>query len=161
MNQDIITGISFSTRMLGLVICSHYQLLKFEIKLFKDKWTLAKQSHFITALTSCTRDYDIDAIVLSIPAKHHQTNEYKSIYELIKQYAYEKNIRFKEVERQKLGLLCQEGKKKNKKNQMETMVRYFNELLPIYNKEITNKNKYYEKVFEAVGSVIIYTIGVN
>lgn len=156
MNQDIIVGISVSTRMLGLAIFSNSQLIEFQSKLLKEKWTDSKPGLFIANLASCTRHFTINRLVLSIPEQHYRTIEFEKLYQAIKKYAYEKKITIKEVPRPLLRKLCMPGKKKNKESEMATMVQCYNELLPIYEKEMLNKNKYYEKAFEAVGSVMVH-----
>lgn len=141
--------------MIGVVTIAEYQLKQFKIKLFKDSWSDTKACDITNSLSSCIDKYNTSTIVLSIPAQRMQSERYKTIYQFIKKFAHEYKINFEEVPRNLLGLLCPEGEKRNKKNQMLSLVKFFPELVPFYQKEITNKNKYYEKGFEAVGSILI------
>jgi RNase H-fold protein (predicted Holliday junction resolvase) len=155
MSQESIVGISFSTRMIGVVTIAEYQIKQFQIKLFKDTWSEAKACDITNSLSSCIDKYNTTTIVLSIPALRHRSKRFDTIYQFIKKFAHEYKINFKEVPRNLLGKLCGKGERRNKKNQMLSLVRFFPELIPFYQKEITNKNKYYEKGFEAVGSILI------
>lgn len=156
MIQETVVGISFSTRMTGVVIIAEYQIKQFQLKLFKDKWSETKACDITNSLASCIDKYNTSTIVLSIPVKRMHTERYETIYKFIKKFAHENKINLAEIPRHALGLLCQKGEKQNKKNQMLSMVRYFPEILPFYQKEVTNKNKYYEKGFEALGSILIH-----
>lgn len=65
--------------------------------------------------------------------------------------AYEYNIKTTEVNKKDIRLLCGKAQKKTKRCQMEVLSDIHEELKPLAQKEVRNKNKYYEMLFDAVG----------
>lgn len=152
-------GISLNTRMLALAVISpHFSLVHYSNKLYKQKWSPFKSSVILSSVASCLRDYNIGSVVLSSPTKSYQTKELNTLYQSIKRVSHEYKITITEISKKSLRSICPEGEKKNKKTQMQTVVRFFDELVPLYQKEMRNKNKYYEKLFEAVGSVLVASV---
>jgi RNase H-fold protein (predicted Holliday junction resolvase) len=156
MQEEYTLGISFSSRMLGLAIINHFNLVDYSLKLFKEKWSLSKESKMITALASCIEYYNISHIVLSIPAVHYQKEVYKSLYQRIINIAYEYNLTTTEVYKKDIRLLCGTTQKKTKRGQMEVLSGLHEELKPLAQKEVRNKNKYYEMLFDAVGVATVH-----
>lgn len=145
--------------MLALAVISpHFSLVHYSNKLYKQKWSPFKSSVILSSVASCLRDYNISSVVLSSPTESYQTKELNTLYQSIKRVAHEYKITITEISKKSLRSLCPEGEKKNKKTQMQTLVRFFDELVPLYQKEMRNKNKYYEKLFEAVGSVLVASV---
>lgn len=141
--------------MLGLAVLTHNSLVHYSSKLYKEKWSQIKSSMILSSLASCIRDYNISVLVLSIPTTGVQSKEKETLYHLIKRLAYEQKIRIEEIDTREIKLLCGEAQKKTKRSQMEILSRIYEELQPFYFKEIRNKNKYYEKMFDAVGVATI------
>jgi hypothetical protein len=103
------------------------------------------------------KDYNISVLVLSIPPTQVQSKEYETLYHLIKRLAYEQKIRFKEIASQDIKILCGQARKKTKRAQMEVLCRIYEELQPLFLKEMKSKHKYYQKLFDAVGVATIYS----
>lgn len=156
-----ILGISYSTRMQGLAVIRSHQLVDYSLKLHKVRWGPQKRDLFLTSLASCIKDYTITTICLSSPSLYHQTREFKELYVLIRSLAYQQKLRLVEYCPKELFLLCTGLEKKTKKSLMRNLTELYPELVPLYEKERGNKNKYYIKLFEAVGAATLFSEGVG
>lgn len=156
-----ILGISYSTRMQGLAVIKSNQLVDYSLKLHKDKWGPQKRDLFLSSLASCVNAYTITTICLSRPYPYQETKEFKELYVLIRSLAYQQKIRLVEYSPKELLLLCTGTEKKTKKSLMGSLCEIYPELVPKYEKERGNKNKYYVKLFEAVGAATLFSQGVG
>ena len=150
-----ILGISTNTRLLGLAIINQEGLVDYSIHLNKSSWSPTKANMIVTSLEPCVRKYCIKKAVLSIPPKHHQTKEFRELALKIEAYLSSLKIPVSIVTRDQLLNLCSVGHKKTKKALMQSLVLEFPQLTYCYQKEMRNKNKYYVKLFEAVGVAVI------
>jgi len=156
MEVQTIMGLSFNTRNLGLAVVKLDQLVDYSSKLHKEKWTPQKREMILTSLGSCVDGYNIQKITLSIPHPRHQTNEFTQLVTAIIALAQMRHIEVITYTPKDLLLFIPGYKKKNSKVFMKQLVLLFPELEPYYEKELRNKNKYYFKMFEAVGVATLY-----
>lgn len=152
-----ILGLSFNTRNLGLAIVKSDRLVDYSSKLHKQKWTSVKMEMILTSLASCIDAYTIDKITLSIPYIRHQTSEFRDMMRAIIALAQMRNIEVITYTPQDLFLFIPDAKKKTSKVFMQHLVFLYPELVPWYEKETSNKNKYYYKMFEAIGVATLYS----
>ncbi len=151
-----VLGISTNTRLLGLAIINRNGLAEYSIRLYKSSWSPSKANLMITSLEPCVRRYSIKKVVLSIPPVHHQTKEFNNLISCFKAYFAELHIPVYTETGVALNRLCLEHGKKTKKAIMKSLVERFPELRLCYQKELRNKNKYYVKLFEAVGVAVLH-----
>lgn len=144
-------GISTNTRLVGLAIVNKERLVDYSIHLHKSSWSQAKAEKIITSLEPCVRQYCIKKVALSIPFEHHQTKQIRYLISEIRKFFKQKNIPVFIESPASFHTLWQTKQKKMKKALMKSMVERFPELHYCYYKELRNKNKYYIKLFEAVG----------
>jgi len=156
MEAQTILGLSFNTRILGLAVVKFNQLVDYSSKLHKAKWTSQKREMILTSLGSCAEDYNIQKITLSIPHPSHQTKEFKEIMIAIIALAQMRHIEVITYTPKDLLLFIPGYKRKSSRAFMKQLVLLFPELKPYYEKELLNKNKYYFKMFEAVGVATLY-----
>jgi len=156
-----ILGISFSTRMQGLAVIKSNHLVDYSLKLNKDKWGPLKRDLLLSSLASCIQCHTINTICLSIPPLHQQTSEFKELYLLIRSLAYQQKIRLVEYEPKQLLMLVTATERKTKKVLMESICAIYPELSLQYEKEMSNKNKYYVKLFEAVACATLFSQGIG
>jgi hypothetical protein len=152
-------GISTNTRLLGLAIINQNALVDYSIHLHKSSWSAWKANKIVTSIEPCVRQYCINRVVLSIPHAHHQTKEHTILFTQIKAYFNQKKIPVYEREAEKIYSAYLPKQKKIKKALMEVLTLQYPQLTLCYHKEIRNKNKYYIKVFEAVGVAALYEQG--
>lgn len=153
-NKNIL-GISYSTRLIGLAVLSSNHLVDYSVKLYKEKWSPAKCEKIKQTLQSCVEDYNIEEIVLSIPAQFSQIPASREINECINSFARDRGILLSYQNRKMIMTLCLDKEKKNKQGYMRSLVFFFPELARYYEKERRNRKMYYVKVFEAIGFALL------
>ena len=144
-------GISTNTRLLGLAIITDGELQEYKVLLHKSSWTPWKVSQIILSLEACAQQYSINRVILSMPPTHCQTKEFTYLVAQIRDHFRRKHLLFERQSVQALHAFCSEQQRKTKKNIMRAIAERFPELRTFYEKELRNKNKYYVKLFEAVG----------
>ena len=144
-------GISTNTRLLGIAIINKGDLAEYSIHLYKSSWSPSKANLMITSLEPCVAQYSIKRVVLSMPPKHYQTKEYRHLVSCFRVYCVERGISFLTENYKTLRVFCNESRRKTKKAMMQSLAERFPELRRYYHKELHNRNKYYVKLFEAVG----------
>lgn len=144
-------GISTNTRLVGLAIINKDRLVDYWIHLHKSSWSTTKADKIVTSLEPCVRQYCIKKVALSIPYDHHQTRQVRYLITRIRQFFETKDIPVFTESPASFHTLWQTKQKKVKKALMKSMTERFPELWYCYAKELRNKNKYYVKLFEAVG----------
>ena len=155
MGSENILGISYSTRLIGLAVVSSNHLVDYSVKLYKEKWSPTKCDKIRQALQSCVEDYNIQEIVLSIPAYFSQIPAFGEINECINSFATECNIPISYQNRKMLLSLCIDEEKPNKKEFMRSLVFFYPELNKLFEREKRNKKRYYVKIFEAIGFALL------
>lgn len=155
MEPTVILGLSVNTRMLGLAIISGSRLEDYHIQLRKDPWTPRKRESILTSLQTWCESYSITNIALLIPYEKQTSSQTKELLETLTRHFIEKKIRFSSYPPQTLYEFYKEAK--TKKEIMKTLAGQYPELSFHYRKEMSNKNKYYVKLFEAVGVATIHS----
>jgi len=156
MEAPTILGLSFNTRNQGLAVVKSNLLVDYSSKLHKEKWTPQKRDMILTSLGSCIEDYNIERIALSIPSPRHRTKEFTEMMAGIIALAKVHQIEVTTYTRKDLFLFVPDSQKKTRKAFMQQMVLLYPELESYFLKELTNKNKYYYKMFEAIGAATLY-----
>jgi hypothetical protein len=96
-------------------------------------------------------------VILSIPPSQYQTNEFRVLTERIKTFFESHHIEVITKSVQALQIFCNERGRKTKKKVMRGLSARFPELDVLYRRELRNRNKYYVKVFEAIGMAAIHS----
>lgn len=149
-----VLGISANSRVLGLAIVHNNQLIDFKVRLHKSGWTDAKARKMIAGLHSSIQEHSISRVALTIPHAHYTTKETQALITKIKAHCHKKKIRVSTCDQAALYSLCEASKAK-KKALMKAMVNRYPELIIQCRKELRNKNRYYHKLFEAVGAATL------
>lgn len=92
-----------------------------------------------------------------MPYAYHQTEAYKELISSIQTYFEAKNIPVYTEPPEALYTFCSTEQKKTKKALMRSLCLLYPQLSFCYQKEMRNKNKYYVKLFEAVGVGTIHS----
>lgn len=149
-------GLSTNTRLVGRAIIINGELAEYGVRLHKASWSPSKASEIITSLEPCVRQYSINKVILSMPPAYCQTNEFLYLIERLKQFFEEQHIPVMSEPSKALHVFINEQSRKTKKKVMRALAERFPELRGEYEKEMRNKNKYYIKLFEAVGMAALY-----
>ena len=155
MDPTVILGLSVNTRMLGLAVIKGNLLVDYHIKLRKEPWTPRKREQILASLQPWFERYIITNLALSIPYEKQTSSQTKDLLESLKRYFIQQKIHLSTYPAKALFTLCKEAKAK--KEIMKSLALEYPELSFHYRKEIGNKNKYYVKLFEAVGVAMIHS----
>ena len=157
MEHTVILGLSVNTRMLGLAVISGNRLVDYHIQLRKDAWTPRKRELILASLQPWFERYSIKNVALSIPYEKQTSSQTKELLASLKSYFNQKKIPLSSYPSKTLYSICQEAETKTKKEMMRKLTEEYPELLLAYTREMRNKNKYYVKLFEAVGVAMIHS----
>ena len=157
MEHTVILGLSVNTRMLGLAVISGNRLVDYHIQLRKDAWTPRKRELILASLQPWFERYSIKNVALSIPYEKQTSAQTNELLESLKSYFSEKKIHLSSYPSKTLYSICEEAKTKTKKEMMRKLTEEYTELLQAFTREMRNKNKYYVKLFEAVGVAMIHS----
>lgn len=149
-------GISTNTRLLGVAIIEKNGLVDYSVRLHKSSWSPSKANLITASLEPCVRQYSIKRVVLSIPPRHHQTKAFTALRTHLEQYFARKKIPIACESIDSIYRACANDAPPNKKEVMRTLSLRFPELHGFYQKELRNKNRYYVKMFEAVGIAVLH-----
>jgi hypothetical protein len=141
--------------MLGLAVIKGNLLVDYHIKLRKEPWTPRKRELILTSLQPWCESYTITNVALSIPYEKQTSTQTKDLLESLKRYFVEQKINLSAYPAKTLYTFCKEAK--TKKEVMRALALLYPELSFHYQKEMANKNKYYVKLFEAVGVATIHS----
>ena len=149
-------GVSFSSRMLGLAVVQSDSLIDYSVKLYKETWSSAKMNRILSSLTSAIDNYNITDMVLSIPPIHYREEPFHELWVEIACLGHTKSLNVKMYRQGELQVLCGNDERMTRKLLMEAIIRWYPELQSYYKQEVRNKNKYYHKMFEAIGAATLY-----
>lgn len=152
-----VMGISTNTRLLGLAIIERNGLVEYSVRLHKSSWSPSKANLITASLEPCVRQYSIKRVILSIPPRHHQTKAFTALRTCLEQYFKQKDIPVVTESADSIYGVCTTGALRTKKEIMRTLSLQFPELHGFYQKELRNKNRYYVKLFEAVGVAVLHS----
>ncbi len=153
----VVMGISTNTRLLGLAIIERNGLVEYSVRLHKSSWSPSKANLITASLEPCVRQYSIKRVILSIPPTHHQTKAFTNLQTCLEQYFTEHHIPVVTESTDSIYRVCASGTLRTKKEVMRTLSLQFPELHSFYQKELRNKNRYYVKLFEAVGIAVLHS----
>jgi hypothetical protein len=154
-----VLGISTNTRLLGTAIITEGQLTAYRIRLFKTSWSASKATRIITSLEPCVRQYCINRVVLSTPFEFHQTAAYRTLHHRLCRYFDQKGIEVRCVSPSQLFVLCASEGKPGKKALFQSLCLLYPELNYYLRRELRNRKRYYNKLFEAVAAATLHTSG--
>jgi hypothetical protein len=154
--KTTILGVSFSSRMLGLAVLQSDSLIDYSVKLFKESWSPAKMDRMLSSLTFAIDNYNITDMVLSIPPIHYQAGPFQELWMEISTLGHSKSLNVVMYRQGELQALCGNEERMTRKAMMGAVMTQYPELEPFYKRESRNRNKYYHKMFEAIGAGVLF-----
>jgi hypothetical protein len=150
--MDTVTlGLSFSTRMFGLAVFKSNSLIDYSVKLHKEMWSEDKRDSILASLASCIKHYTISSIALSTPEAHCRTKAFKELRNAIEAFAHLHEIPVVSYQTKEIFRAFGSPILYTRMLLMKRLIMLYPELSQYYDREMANKNKYYIKLFEAVG----------
>ena len=138
--------------MLGLAVFKSNLLMDYSLKLHKEKFSLSKTELFLSSLQTCFESYTVKHMVLSIPEVYQQTGDFQDILKAIQGFAQSNDLQFTCYPVKELYERFGNPVKRTRLGLIKRLVLLYPELEVYYHRELSNKNKYYIKLFEAVAA---------
>lgn len=150
--DPITLGLSFSTRMFAYALFKSKDLMDYSLKLHKAPWSQQKRDSIFTSFTAAVKNYTISHIVVSIPDIHQQTTEFNELLGVIESFAFVHRISVTKYPAKNIYWEFGSPVKRTRSRLMKRLCLFYPELERFYSKEQRNRNKYYIKLFEAIGA---------
>lgn len=158
MEKQTTVGISFSSRMLGIVVFKGNEILDYSVKLLKQKWSIQKLQNFLSVITDYIITYKPGCLTVVTTPTHHQTTAHKAITSSLQEFIKKEKVPLKEFPIAELYTAFASIAHPTRASLIRRLVLFYPELEQFEEKELFNKHKYYIKLFEAVGSVLLYQL---
>jgi ribosome-interacting GTPase 1 len=155
MRRQRVLGLSLGTKKVGIAVIERNSIYYCQMKSFKASWSAHKLQAIIAVIERYSTLHNVSAIALKIPPAYSHTPAIFQLLHSIQALTSEKQIRLSTFTMRSLqNAWSVNDQKMNKKQLMEAILDRYN-LMHIYQKEQSNKNRHYEKIFEAVGAADI------
>jgi hypothetical protein len=156
MENRCTLAISSNTRLTGLAIMKGASLLDYQIKLYKEKWSDTKAQKIISSLQSWCSYFNIQNIILSIPHEYYQTQEMACLHQKIIDAFRGRNISVTAYPIREVFSFFKLSEKEKKKPFQKTLSEQFPELYKYHLRACSIRTRYYDKLFEAVGALVVH-----
>jgi Holliday junction resolvasome RuvABC endonuclease subunit len=146
-----ILAINPGTKYLGIAIFSGAELLNWEVKVIKGRWSKEKLKKVKEILTEISDTYQFN--VLSIKRLHSSRTSLnlKLLALRIKDFARKRGMKVYQYSIEEVKNFFSPENKMNKKGLAEILTSSYPELSHELEKEKSHKNPYHMRMFEAVG----------
>ena len=144
----VILGISIGTRTSGIAILNDGQLRAWNTLSFKDTWSERKGQHIIGKYEKYLKQHNVTVVVLKVPRLSHHTD---AILTLLKKLESIIGYHGCMVEyKTQADIKTAIPEIKNWKDVVEHTTALYPQLLNQKTRELSNRNNYHDKMFEAV-----------
>ena len=145
-----IIGVNPGTRYLGIAVLYGSELMDWRIKVLEGMWSKEKIKKALEIMSELIDQYEANALVIKRLRPSRRSESLLRLANKIKEFSKRKKLKIfqysiKEIE----GFFIEDGKL-NKRNLIEAMVKLYPILHHDLNKERSQKNPYYFRMFEAV-----------
>jgi hypothetical protein len=156
MEDNCTLAISSNTRLTGLAIMKGTSLLDYQVRLNKEKWSDTKAQKIIASLQSWFSYFNIQNIILSIPHEYYQTQEMVYLHQKIIDALRGRNVPVTAYPIREVFSFFKLTEKEKKKPFQKTLSKQFPELYQYHLRACSIKTRYYDKLFEAVGTLVLH-----
>lgn len=145
-----IIGINPGTRYLGISVFQDSDLRDWRIKVFQEKWSEHKIKKIKNTILRLIDDYEPNVLAIKKLHPSRSTKNLKFLTAWIKKSCKKKGLRILQFSIKELEDFFLLNEKLNKKNLTKKISSEYPELINQINREKSNKNPYYIRMFEAV-----------
>ncbi len=147
----MVLGISPGTRTVGIAVLQETTLIHYELLSFPQKWSAIKKQEILQRISLYLTRYGITQVAIKIPDELPISTAYIQVVSDLNTMCDARGMTptYFTLSELKQGYLPDAQVKK------ETLIRYITKLYPdlhIYTRKESKDRKYYDKVYEAVGS---------
>lgn len=150
----MVLGISLGTRTLGVAVLQGKELVEWRTLIFKGKWSEQKCTAIVNRLRKIIQSNKITRIALKLPPSTHHSSGMKMLLESIAAHTRAYSIglytfTIADIKNHHGSTIT------NKEALQQQVFSMYPELASEYHKERGNRNKYYSKLFEAIGAALL------
>lgn len=149
MRKCRVLGLSIGTRRIGVAVVERNSIFDCQMKSFKGVWSERKLRSILATIEEYIAAYRICHMAIKLPPTYSHSDGIAHLLRQIRGLAKSNRCTFHTYTISQLKKAWGEAAQ-NKRHLMLQVLEKYN-LVQLYNREIKNRNKYYEKVFEAVG----------
>lgn len=120
--------------------------MDWQIKTFKDKWIPRKQKMIVQSILTVIKRYNVSTVALKIPYRAEKTTNLSALLRAIQTAFSKQGIPLHQYTLNEL----KKNDADNKQLMMAQIVKKYPCLHSLYQKERSNRNHYYLKIFEAL-----------
>jgi len=146
-----ILGISIGTRTIGIAAMRNGELIRYDVKIFKGKWSEKKLETILLAIEALIKHYQVKNVALKAPDPLHSSSNLVALYSHILLRIRKQELAVVEYSLEDLKIFCK-VQARSKAGIMDYMVESYPELRRVYLKEVNNSHPYYIKMFEAIAA---------
>ncbi len=145
-----IIGINPGTRYLGVAILNDSDLRDWRIKVFQEKWSENKIKKIKKTILRLIEDYEPNVLAIKKLHTSRSSKNLKLLTAWIKELCRKKGLKILQFSIKELEDYFLPNEKLNKKNLTKKISSEYPELIHQINRENSNKNPYYIRMFESV-----------
>ena len=145
-----IIGVNPGTRYLGISVFQDSDLRDWRIKVFQEKWSGEKITKIKKTILSLINDYEPNILAIKKLHPSRSSKNLKLLTAWIKESCRRKGLRILQFSIKELEDFFLPNEKLNKKNLTKKISTEYPELIHQINREKSNKNPYYIRMFESV-----------
>lgn len=145
-----IIGINPGTRYLGVAVFDGPELMDWRIKVLKGRWSEGKMKRTVGIISEFIELYEPSVLAIK---KLHPSRRSQNLTRLaarIKQFSRRKGLKVRQYSIKEIERFFIEGRRLNKRNLIEAIVKLYPVIHHDLKKERSHKNMYYIRAFEAV-----------
>jgi len=146
----IILGISPGTRLLGIAVFRNRELVEWQVKSFKQHWSVSKLEAILRVIEQYVEHYQVKTIAMKITSPAHASPGLQLLTKKIVQRARQQGIIIFPFTLHDIKCMLQRNQKQSRYALMEFLAEKYPILRKAYLKEMNNENPYYLPMFEAI-----------
>lgn len=145
-----IIGINPGTRYLGVAVFNDSDLRDWRIKVFQEKWSSEKIKKIKKIILGLIEDYEPNVLAIKKLHPSRSSKNLKLLTAWIRESCKRKGLRVLQFSIKELEDYFLPNEKLNKNNLTKKISLEYPELIHQINREKSNKNPYYIRMFESV-----------
>ncbi len=159
MAAEAVLGISLGSRRIGIAVQENGRLVHWQMQTFPGAWSHRKLKRIILAIFRHVELHAAGTIVIKIPDVFPTSKAFSQLIGCLNLTAISKKISIRYYTLSELKQKLGDSEEISRICLIESIVKLHPELLPEYQRENRNKERYYFKLFEAVLCTEMYRWG--
>lgn len=149
MVAKTLLGISPGTRIFGLAVLKHGELVEWKVKTFKEKWSKEKEKAILSMIEKLCMYYQVHTISIKKLNPLHSSVQLDLLYDAILRLAARVGVKIASYSLSDLDYEERDGRRTKEVLSAHVAGRH-PVLKQAYQQERNNRKEYYTKMFEAI-----------